>query len=834
MQKLFFSVVTAAYNVGPWIKDLLNSLEIQSLDFIANIHLIVVDDGSTDETAEIVQHWVDRFPQNITLLRQENSGPATARNCGMKMATGEWVTFIDADDFVAPSYFQVVKDFLIQSQYDGPIVVGNTLLYYESHKQAVNGHPLSYKFNQTQITELLKEPTHIQLFANTCFFRKELIDRFGLSFDDRIKPTFEDAHFVNSFLLHSKDFRLAFIKEAHYFYRRRGTGAGLVEGGWAKPTKYCDQIIFGYLGLMRQYQQVLGFIPEFIQNIIIYECHWYLQQILENALPYNFLSGEKEKFIDLLKYLFKGIHEHQIILSKIPVLELRTRIAMLKAFKGFKFTNSPFILKEFDKNSCEAHLQHYSTDTVSYSLCNNHGNVPTSWEKHITHRFDSTILCHEYRFWAPLNDHDTIWPEVDGEKVGVLSRNQLLETLKGSEVIEDFFLPKTYLTEQQQRWLALGSSSEALKFSGCWILMDRVQKADDNAEHFCRWLLANHPKQPVYYVLDCRSKDWERLAREGFPLLAYRSQDHLSALNHAKWLISSHVDVPVIDPFGTRSLFGVPTHKVAFLQHGITKEDISAWLNGISLDCMVTCSHLEFESILKERYKFTQRELVLSGFPRHDTLLRKSNKQKSSRTILICPTWREYLRLAPQYKKSITAESLEKFQKSDFFQKWNEITGSQTLARLARDSKFKIFFLPHPEIEPFLSLFENSDVVTFLKWATLKSFQDLLVSCSLAITDYSSLQFDLAYIEKPIAYYQFNETPHYLASQRRSMSYFRYEEHGFGPILQTREDVENWIRDTLSQGCVLQEPYKSRADAFFTLRDGQNCKRVYDAILDRS
>lgn len=76
--------------------------------------------------------------------------------------------------------------------------------------------------------------------------------------------------------------------------------------------------MFGYLALIRQYQKKLGYVPEFIQNIIIYECHWYLQQILENSLPYNFLADEKEKFIDLMKVLFKGINERQILLSKFP------------------------------------------------------------------------------------------------------------------------------------------------------------------------------------------------------------------------------------------------------------------------------------------------------------------------------------------------------------------------------------------------------------------------------------------------------------------------------------------------------------------------------------
>lgn len=118
--EFYFSVVTAAYNAAPWIDTMLSSLVQQSLDFEKNIQVIIVDDGSTDETADVCRTPPSRnIPHNIVLLHQENSGPASARNSGLELTNGEWVTFIDADDFVAPSYFQVIQDFLTQSQYDG-------------------------------------------------------------------------------------------------------------------------------------------------------------------------------------------------------------------------------------------------------------------------------------------------------------------------------------------------------------------------------------------------------------------------------------------------------------------------------------------------------------------------------------------------------------------------------------------------------------------------------------------------------------------------------------------------------------------------------------------
>ena len=73
--QFLFSVVTAAYNAGPWIDSMLSSIVQQSLDFEKHIQVIVVDDGSSDETAAVVRRLAEEYPRNITLLHQENGGP---------------------------------------------------------------------------------------------------------------------------------------------------------------------------------------------------------------------------------------------------------------------------------------------------------------------------------------------------------------------------------------------------------------------------------------------------------------------------------------------------------------------------------------------------------------------------------------------------------------------------------------------------------------------------------------------------------------------------------------------------------------------------------------
>lgn len=91
------SAVIPAYNSAAFILGALDNIANQSVPVD---EIIVVDDGSNDDTAEKVQQWSDTAP--VTLVRQKNSGPSAARNRGIDQATGDWIAFLDADDRWTP------------------------------------------------------------------------------------------------------------------------------------------------------------------------------------------------------------------------------------------------------------------------------------------------------------------------------------------------------------------------------------------------------------------------------------------------------------------------------------------------------------------------------------------------------------------------------------------------------------------------------------------------------------------------------------------------------------------------------------------------------------
>ncbi|HEG4692299.1 TPA: glycosyltransferase, partial [Campylobacter jejuni] len=105
-----YAIVSAVYNVEKYLDDFFKSIINQRLDFKRNIFIICVDDGSTDNSAQIIKKYQKKYPKNIIYLYKENGGQASARNLGLKYLKENdlntpWVTFTDPDDFLGRDYF---------------------------------------------------------------------------------------------------------------------------------------------------------------------------------------------------------------------------------------------------------------------------------------------------------------------------------------------------------------------------------------------------------------------------------------------------------------------------------------------------------------------------------------------------------------------------------------------------------------------------------------------------------------------------------------------------------------------------------------------------------
>lgn len=130
------SVTIPAYNCAPFIAETLESILAQTY---ASIELIVVDDGSTDGTAEVIKPYMDR----IVYHRQRNAGLGAARNAGMKLARGEFVAWCDADDLSEPDRLATQAAYLTHNQ--EVMAIGSDFAAFEGEGRIIDSaHAANY------------------------------------------------------------------------------------------------------------------------------------------------------------------------------------------------------------------------------------------------------------------------------------------------------------------------------------------------------------------------------------------------------------------------------------------------------------------------------------------------------------------------------------------------------------------------------------------------------------------------------------------------------------------------------------------------------------------
>ena len=810
-----FTVVSAVYNVGKYLDDYFDSLVNQSLSFKRHIQLILVDDGSTDNSAEIIKKWQKQYPKNITYLYKENGGIASARNLGLNSVKTEWVTFIDSDDFVKNDYFKIIDDAITKDN-SIEMAVGNLMFYFDENKTVKNTHSLKYRFkNEKNIVSVLNMDDNINLFVTVTFFKTEHIVKEKIYFSEDIKPNFEDGKFIADYLLSLNSGNVAYLKDAVFYYRKRSDGNSTIDTSWQKKEKFYNILAFGYIPMLEGYKSKYGYVPKNIQWTILYELSWHIKTILNQSGKIDFLEEvQKEEYFQLVKSIFNYIDIEYIVDFNLIGVWFLYKVGMLGAFKNTKPDFQIAYIENIDKEKKQVLIVSFNyLDTLRSYKLNDTDHLP-KYSKVVKHSFANQLFVYEQRDWIEFESiEDSLDVYMDNKTARIsLFGKQYNDGLKVQKIVEGY------------------TPSDKYRSDDSWILMDRDTQADDNAEHLYRYIIKNHPEQKCYFALNKDSADWSRLQAEGFDLIDFGSNDFEFHLCKASKIISSHFDNYVTNYFKDEYEH---SKKFVFLQHGVTTNDLSRWLNyKRNMLCFVTSTLAEFNSIAanNSHYQVGYKEVVLTGFPRHDQLLVDS--QQESKTILIMPTWR-----ASAVGKAIGSGNTravdEYFMDSDYAQHWHCLLHNEALEKLAEKYDYKIVFAPHANIEPYIAMFDTPNYIDIWQATTATvSIQKLFQQSKLMITDYSSVAFEMGMLNKTVLYYQFDQKEVFSDGHITQRGYFSYENDGFGPVVTEEAELLLELEKILMNNGEPLEPYVTRIKNTFAYRDTNNCQRVYDAIID--
>lgn len=211
------SIIVPIYNVEDYLEECLKSLyNIKNI----KLEIILVNDGSKDNSFKIMEKFKEIYPEKTVLINKENGGLSSARNAGMKAAIGEYISFIDSDDFIDVDEFE---KFFKEGQKDKLDVMVGNMRYYTPEKTGdslfrsdvvknigiVNG--IDFFWNLFQKPKCFREEVVDDIY------KREFLVKNNIWFNENI--VHEDSEFTP--LVYLKAEKVKYIDRAFYFYRQR-------------------------------------------------------------------------------------------------------------------------------------------------------------------------------------------------------------------------------------------------------------------------------------------------------------------------------------------------------------------------------------------------------------------------------------------------------------------------------------------------------------------------------------------------------------------------------------------------------------------------------------
>lgn len=170
------SVIVPVYNTAEYLPECLNSLVGQSIG-LDSIQIVVVNDGSTDNSAEIIKSYAERFPENFVCLEQPNSGQGVARNLGFSHCEGEYVGFMDSDDFADVDMYRIMYETARSA--DADMCVCGIDGFCDKGERRIFGMQSQLPLNPTTQTSLFLAP---QTQPYIRLIRRELLMKYDVRY----------------------------------------------------------------------------------------------------------------------------------------------------------------------------------------------------------------------------------------------------------------------------------------------------------------------------------------------------------------------------------------------------------------------------------------------------------------------------------------------------------------------------------------------------------------------------------------------------------------------------------------------------------------------------
>ncbi len=371
-------------------------------------------------------------------------------------------------------------------------------------------------------------------------------------------------------------------------------------------------------------------------------------------------------------------------------------------------------------------------------------------------------------------------------------------------------------------------ASPFLKRKKIWVVYEKFCKmAQDNGYYFFKYCMENldeKEKKHIYYIIDKRCDEYKNVEKYGDNVVDFMSIKHMLYIMNMAVCISSDSKSHLY-AWRTKPSFikrAITKKKELFLQHGVTALKQVHQLFGkkgtSAMEYFVTTGRVEQEIAINE-LGYNEKTAPITGFARWDVL--EDKQRPNERFILLMPTWRSWLEEV----------SDNQFLASDYYKKYSSLLQSPRLNQILKDTDTRLIFYIHPKFAGYIDNFKAavSSRVTYIPFGKMP-LNELMMRCSMLITDYSSVCWDVYYMDKPVLFYQFD----YDKYNQAHGSYINMETDLFGNRSTSEDALLNDVEYFANNGFVENESDRLNAPKYFEYRDNNNSKRIYDFLKNNN
>lgn len=336
--ELLMTVVVPVYNVENYLAKSLDSIIEARID---NMEILIINDGSTDNSEKIILDYQKRYPKLIRYIKQENHGLGNVRNVGLKEAKGKYIASIDSDDTINVEFFEQALKYLKE---DVDIVVCDWLTVTDETKFETAA--LDYIFNDINRYEGLLYTTIMPSACNK-IIKKSLYKELALTY---IEDKFEDLS-ANPFIMLRAE-TIKYINKPYYEYYIRSNSIMRT-----KPGLSMIDIIKIVNDRIDEYKK---FINVDIEKFKYYTFSWRIEEYIINQL-YTIDENEIDNYIKYinknLKYIIIDMFNNSLYKNRIENLKsLDLKEYIIKRNKAFQKGELNKFIKKARKNSSYSKL----------------------------------------------------------------------------------------------------------------------------------------------------------------------------------------------------------------------------------------------------------------------------------------------------------------------------------------------------------------------------------------------------------------------------------------------------------------------------------------------